>query len=1509
MMNGSNLKIDYSNFKKCGVENKFGDKMKENKMLVSVILVFLLTTSTLPNQDFNSIEFGNENSISSSSSTGNNSLDFRNYSFISEAEHYDIHVDDFFVHVVYINDSNMYYARNTHYNSSWSFELIHSEIDGRHPEIQSSPNNSSEIHIFYRNRSIDWGFDLVHVTNSPILNVEISLMNHSQHRNNDSLWTHTTILQSGVDHFDFEFNQEGGLNIAVEYGEFLHDESELRLLRNFEIKFPDSNISNELISDSSIRTIYFDYEIENGFDYFMWGGTNEPQIMFLNGSNNTPVSTGFSSQDGFGDLEVYHESNRSIISYFELSDGAMYLVEINETSNQHTRSQFDYCQDKQCSMSYLDDYEFEIDKNGNQFLMYWGEIEACITEIYGNNCFKIFTASQDFSENSWKHEILMPDRNTIDFELEVGVSEQGEAFALYSQNQEIRLMTNVENYSNPSTKILQVTHEHSTLSNETNLENLSLFLESEGRNPLRDIKIDASSHACAIKSNHSLYCWGYNYNGQLGDGTINSQDHRTMRENPTHITNNLTEGVKSVSTGGGFTCVITILEQIKCWGNNKYLQLGNNLGTSVPMATYPVNFSSSAKPIAVDTGSEFACALLGDNTVNCWGRGDSGQLGDGNSSSSSLHPMVAKQVKYNGLPLNATSIGVGNEHACASIQNGSLVCWGENSEGRLGDGTEQDSNVPINVGDFGANDSIRKISLGAQHSCVLTEKGHIYCWGWNDLGTLGIGSNDQQGPLVPTKLSSFNESNPAMDLSSGGMHVCALLLNNSVVCWGEGMDGQLGDTEEQNRISPTIVNNLDNSSEIISLATGDRFSCAMYDNGNLSCWGRNINGRLGIQGDTIYATPIQSNISDINNQTKPAAEFNSIISKYPNLTNCSVIPSLPNGLLLDSNDCSITGNPIDAQTRTHYLLQGRTNTTIFHSIFSIAVIIDEVIDTDNDGIQDSQDDCPDVYGNSTSDRIGCPDSDGDGWSDLNDDFPDDASEYRDTDGDQVGDNSDAFPNNSSEWQDTDGDGVGDNTDDFPNNASETTDSDGDGYGDNSDQFPFNSLEHTDSDGDGIGDNSDEFPHIDNNVNSDSDNYSDVYDAFPLDSTQWEDSDGDGYGDNLDGNSPDVFSNLSTQWSDFDQDGFGDNWGNASWNESRYSFWPGIFVEGAEYPDYCPTVSGNSSLQGVFGCEDSDGDGLADFLQEQIVEDNEDENNTIDDANQTDSDNDGVIDTMDLCNGTSPILSVDENGCPLDFDGDGVFDEYDKCPFSSQNALVNEEGCQEESPQASSFFEALRSGEQSAVVRTIGFTSLLIAILGFLQTNAVASALPESLKWIRVLNRNYRLTKEEEFELSHLMSLVITYHEDSESLKEELFNLKAEISSRFANKEISKKTKEVLFSYIDDILLMNKEQIKKVALSETFYGLRGATKKEKRLDELSNSIILNADESSELMSQTFEPSEENIQDSIRISEEDNSPPYALIGVMHESGYEVLEYPEGSGAWWWKNDLDKVWQIWE
>ena len=286
-------------------------------------------------------------------------------------------------------------------------------------------------------------------------------------------------------------------------------------------------------------------------------------------------------------------------------------------------------------------------------------------------------------------------------------------------------------------------------------------------------------------------------------------------------------------------------------------------------------------------------------------------------------------------------------------------------------------------------------------------------------------------------------------------------------------------------------------------------------------------------------------------------------------------------------------------------------------------------DTDGDWIGDEpntplSDGCPNTWGNSTEDRVGCQDTDGDGWSNPSSDGSWAAH--------PVGD-ADAFPDDPTQWRDSDGDGFGDNTsgnspDECPGEYGLSSidrvgcpDADGDGWSNAGDPFPTDGTQWEDRDNDGYGDNP-----LGNNA-----------DQFPDDSSQWADTDGDGYGDRPVQPNGDFFPNDPTQWSDYDNDGFGDN------------------PEGNN-GDQCPELYGQSTIPAARGCPDTDNDGVVDPF-DAFPEDF---------YQQTDNDGDGWGDNQAVPNGDEcpdeygTSTNNSRQGCP-DSDGDSWADVDDTFP--------------------------------------------------------------------------------------------------------------------------------------------------------------------------------------------------------------------------------------------------------
>ena len=158
--------------------------------------------------------------------------------------------------------------------------------------------------------------------------------------------------------------------------------------------------------------------------------------------------------------------------------------------------------------------------------------------------------------------------------------------------------------------------------------------------------------------------------------------------------------------------------------------------------------------------------------------------------------------------------------------------------------------------------------------------------------------------------------------------------------------------------------------------------------------------------------------------------------------------------------------------------------------------------------------------------------------------------------------------------------------------------------------------------------------------------------------------------------------------------------------------------------------------------------------------------------------------------------------PVDTDGDGVSDLEDNCPSTSPNTPVDASGCEvvesQDEEEPASAFESFFSGDSGAVTTTVGIGAILLALFTLLQTNAAAAILPETFRWVQVLRKNSKLTKEERNELTYLQSLVQAYHSNPQELAEELVNLKGDITARFTNNQIKKETVEKLLILIEEL---------------------------------------------------------------------------------------------------------------
>ncbi|MDB4602745.1 hypothetical protein OAH71_02415 [Euryarchaeota archaeon] len=372
------------------------------------------------------------------------------------------------------------------------------------------------------------------------------------------------------------------------------------------------------------------------------------------------------------------------------------------------------------------------------------------------------------------------------------------------------------------------------------------------------ISISSSDgHACVLLDDYSIKCWGYNPYGALGDGTT------TSRNVPTSVsTLNSTYNAISISTsqGGKHSCAILADGTVNCWGRNYHGQLGDGTNTRrlSPVTTlidynnqyvqvFENDFDNDGiynifEPIrnsnTLSAGYQSSCAIISDGSVNCWGMNTNGQLGDGTTTNRSVATPVL------GLDNGAVWVEVSEgNHACAILDNGSVYCWGQNSAGQLGDGSFVERLTPVQVNGLG-DERATKLALGQYHSCALMERGEVRCWGGNSQGQLGDGTTFGRPSASATSSLSTNNDN-AVSIVAGEQHTCALLQDGGVSCWGWNYGGQLGIGSEISQSSPQETTLTSNGSSAISLAAGSYHTCAILQDGNVHCWGLNSNGALG----------------------------------------------------------------------------------------------------------------------------------------------------------------------------------------------------------------------------------------------------------------------------------------------------------------------------------------------------------------------------------------------------------------------------------------------------------------------------------------------------------------------------------------------------------------------------------------------------------------------------------------------------------------------------------------
>jgi alpha-tubulin suppressor-like RCC1 family protein len=337
----------------------------------------------------------------------------------------------------------------------------------------------------------------------------------------------------------------------------------------------------------------------------------------------------------------------------------------------------------------------------------------------------------------------------------------------------------------------------------------------------------------------SVKAWGWNAYGQLGNGTT------TTSLIPVGV--NGLAGVGAVAAGGAHSLAIKSDGSVVAWGWNTYGQLGN--GTTANSATPVVVTGLTSGVVAVAAGENHSLALKSNGSVVAWGFNGYGQLGNG-TITNSLTP-----VAVSGLTSGVAAVTGGQRHSLAVKTNGSVVAWGDNAYGQLGNGlTGSYSATPLAVS--GLSSGVTAAAAGSGHSLALKTNGSVVAWGRNDSGQLGDGTTT--GSAIPVAVSGLSSAVTAV--AAGGAHSLALKSTGSAVAWGGNASGQLGNGTTTNSSVPTAITGL--SSGVTAVAASiQAYSLAIKTGGSVVAWGINDSGQLGDGTTPNRSTPV--GVSDL----------------------------------------------------------------------------------------------------------------------------------------------------------------------------------------------------------------------------------------------------------------------------------------------------------------------------------------------------------------------------------------------------------------------------------------------------------------------------------------------------------------------------------------------------------------------------------------------------------------------------------------------------------------------
>jgi alpha-tubulin suppressor-like RCC1 family protein len=302
--------------------------------------------------------------------------------------------------------------------------------------------------------------------------------------------------------------------------------------------------------------------------------------------------------------------------------------------------------------------------------------------------------------------------------------------------------------------------------------------------------VAGANHTCVLATDGTVWCWGQNGSGNLGIGSFLNQGDPVRAD--------LGGTAVVISAGGSTSCAALSDDSLKCWGKGSTGQIGN--GASSPSNGLPVYVSlvpASFTVAHIEIGATHSCAISVAGAAWCWGEFTNGRLGT-TASSNAITPTATAS-----LGATASEVAAGGAHTCALLTNGAITCFGNNNTGQLGQALTMTSSSTPTVVTLSA--TATHVSVGKQFTCALLSTAAVNCFGDDAKGQLGFGTS---GSFRETPAAVTGLTGTVVDVVAGTSHACAVMSTGQVRCWGLNDQGQLGIGTQSNVSTATAISTL-----------------------------------------------------------------------------------------------------------------------------------------------------------------------------------------------------------------------------------------------------------------------------------------------------------------------------------------------------------------------------------------------------------------------------------------------------------------------------------------------------------------------------------------------------------------------------------------------------------------------------------------------------------------------------------------------------------------------------